>query len=1670
MARNLSFGVSRGPHSSTPRFFVTVLPPLDFMTKTSASGSNAFASGSHLRRGALMPLYPTLGAQLYAISRENGLPSIGGLTLYLADDGDGNPGPRISEDTWPFLWGRYFDTGAEDLYQDMTNPSPSLAGPYSSDPSMPSFPSDRFGRASSSTSGDGMHDSADAGGPSDSSSSLPFHPHQRGFTIASTFAGHNGHRASPTRFATPSPLRRDRQDAARSASAMSGRLGAAAAMGRLPIVARIEWAVDTSRAPWWNQWLSQKEQMCSNGGSRVPTTPSADAAVTRDFGPQRHKLGRRSMHLPQLRGVPTPRAAATPSSSRSPSSASLHSNDAGGATTSAPAPPSTTAQSHRWSRRDSKTGSSQHIAGDDVRPHNAAQEADLRFSAFSGSRSQSRGDATNDDDTLTREFSPQHRRLRSIRDSYDDATQTQGEERSYAGYSVLMDDAEPAGYNENESKDGESQMTRQRETLPLSVKSGTQTGSGKGVETNVMMDTDGVEGDRDWVRPDASNMTVREWISKTAPPTAQKPPFDAADEDIMAEEDLLPPEDDVSAVLGLWKEKIRSHEGAPHLDPYTVGDSHNADHAQLADDEPAATSSARYSTVSVEDATASKRASRATMNSRTRSARTKHGSTLEGSNNSSPASTRLVNLARPAESSRSADVSNSHLQPTRSLVPSNVLASLRSPIALQEDFASFDGPPSRLGTFIEGTDPTQVVEQRASEGDRSSPSILQTSSAPDEKVVADNDDEKLQGRTAPTHLAPTPRDGLGMVASSPQLQLPMPQSPNSRSGSSSASDVSDALMDMERALALLSPVASPALQEAVIDSGAFSRKRSRNLKALGISPRLSASENMERARHLSASVAPSPHWFHSRSSAGFPAQSEGASLTSAMQAVAGPKMRRSTIGSESSNVGLPAGEQGEAALKASPRPKSISAMNAASAAAGGGTKSHARSQSRISEKNMLSAAAVSQQLAELVRAHEPVPVQESAADDASTANPADEDTAQSGELSARTASERHSLASRGSKDGHVSAGSTLSWSAHSGSNVSETHAAREHRKSTSSRNSASLSDTGSHPRGGDDEGAPPPASAPVVAGILQGVTENGIAPSARDATRSQSPIDSGILDLGKEATDSSHVQPASYHAMFEKSSPTETHEAEYDHHVQPSSYNAMFEDGSYGDDKIGREAEAKTEEPSARGVQSPDLSERELMPPNRSADADRFSANQGTEGKDKEDDDVLSTTMDTSKHEAQGIHSSLSGAMPRYATVGVQAEAAPSVRDSSRYSLVSGDASTMSERSFADEDDVSDQPDFIELVADQTEEANASDAERLLYSTDYEAETNKAALGDSEAHTPVAPYVEQFGPRNGTEEMAAGSSTLTAPHAQPSRLNEDTMHHAFERFIRGDSFVDSLSSSAESSLLPSPQPQRMQLHMYSPGDDFKSTEVHENQQATTRSRTRSIAGTTDASSSPAESNEPATAAQSEAYAQRASKAISLDAWSDDESAPGLRQSDAFASTVGDLDEAASLGSYARESHLFRIPRTSDSGEIASGEGLTPTFFYDSHLAGGDETGFKRESRQQQQQHRISLASEPRHASKLSPADGLSRASSLAQTRHSMDTRGLGLESTSISFNEDLQSGDTTMSRHEVMSMAGEEMLFDGQHMPDGFEEVEVHSTTESSRSPSNPGGRSSQDA
>ncbi|EJD01471.1 uncharacterized protein FOMMEDRAFT_135678 [Fomitiporia mediterranea MF3/22] len=100
-------GDLRLPRSAT-RWLVMVIPPPP-ISREHGSGIflNAPARASH---GVLLPLLPSLSGQLTAIAREFSFPSTTGICVYLQIlEGGMQFTSRISDESWPILWGSAFD-------------------------------------------------------------------------------------------------------------------------------------------------------------------------------------------------------------------------------------------------------------------------------------------------------------------------------------------------------------------------------------------------------------------------------------------------------------------------------------------------------------------------------------------------------------------------------------------------------------------------------------------------------------------------------------------------------------------------------------------------------------------------------------------------------------------------------------------------------------------------------------------------------------------------------------------------------------------------------------------------------------------------------------------------------------------------------------------------------------------------------------------------------------------------------------------------------------------------------------------------------------------------------------------------------------------------------------------------------------------------------------------------------------------------------------------------------------------------------------------------------------------------------------------------------------------------------------------------------------------------
>ncbi|GAK68029.1 uncharacterized protein PAN0_033c6259 [Moesziomyces antarcticus] len=231
----------RSPYPASPSYFVTAIPPEDFPTSSESTN----AERNRLQRGSLLPLYPTLGGQLWAISREFALPSVGGLLLFLADDGQGNRGPRIGDAAWQALWSRYFADDDLSSTSAAHKPPPNFAHSRRSSDAA----ADSFAHPSSSSSAHAADLSRSTVG--EASSSRPTIPYYRPSPRVDALGF--GRRDAHTDW-SPSV----RSAAAFSAGHHQANPPPPPPFPSLPIVARIEWQVDTAKAPWWPSWIASR--------------------------------------------------------------------------------------------------------------------------------------------------------------------------------------------------------------------------------------------------------------------------------------------------------------------------------------------------------------------------------------------------------------------------------------------------------------------------------------------------------------------------------------------------------------------------------------------------------------------------------------------------------------------------------------------------------------------------------------------------------------------------------------------------------------------------------------------------------------------------------------------------------------------------------------------------------------------------------------------------------------------------------------------------------------------------------------------------------------------------------------------------------------------------------------------------------------------------------------------------------------------------------------------------------------------------------------------------------------------------------------------------------------------------------------------------------------------
>ncbi|KAK2466239.1 hypothetical protein APHAL10511_001881 [Amanita phalloides] len=108
---SISYNPPPRDRSNKQRPLVVVVPPSILLHQYGLLGHTlSLGPSQRLAHGIVMPLYPTMYAQLTAIAREYNFPSTVGLCLYLhCSDSALTVTPRISDETWHSLWYPAFD-------------------------------------------------------------------------------------------------------------------------------------------------------------------------------------------------------------------------------------------------------------------------------------------------------------------------------------------------------------------------------------------------------------------------------------------------------------------------------------------------------------------------------------------------------------------------------------------------------------------------------------------------------------------------------------------------------------------------------------------------------------------------------------------------------------------------------------------------------------------------------------------------------------------------------------------------------------------------------------------------------------------------------------------------------------------------------------------------------------------------------------------------------------------------------------------------------------------------------------------------------------------------------------------------------------------------------------------------------------------------------------------------------------------------------------------------------------------------------------------------------------------------------------------------------------------------------------------------------------------------
>lgn len=299
------------------KYLLHVIPPvhlpheLDTSDTSELAPSPSIASGYHtqFRRGTLVTLQSTLQAQLIVIAREYALPSTMGIVLYLVtaspqskrndhmpfpsltlgDADGGEPGPRLSEEIWKYIWTRVLRAEREEVIalSGSANPNPFGLGLSVE----PNGPAQSLRPLVTPTRTD-----------QPSPLACPITPSSTASSVSDTRSHHKSPGASSPRSEPNTPDTSHSSDHAPPDIELPGLNSPSI----IPILAKVEFDIDRRKATWYEPWVRSRrmkrtESRSSHRSDSWSRTLDSSSSVDEKRAPYELKLVQRMQKPPFLR-------------------------------------------------------------------------------------------------------------------------------------------------------------------------------------------------------------------------------------------------------------------------------------------------------------------------------------------------------------------------------------------------------------------------------------------------------------------------------------------------------------------------------------------------------------------------------------------------------------------------------------------------------------------------------------------------------------------------------------------------------------------------------------------------------------------------------------------------------------------------------------------------------------------------------------------------------------------------------------------------------------------------------------------------------------------------------------------------------------------------------------------------------------------------------------------------------------------------------------------------------------------------------------------------------------------------------------------------------------------------------------------------------------------------